>query len=425
MTETYTKHILDNGLTVLLKEIHTAPVISHWVWYRVGSRNEVKGKTGLSHWVEHMQFKGTERFPSELLDREISRNGGHMNAFTYLDWTAFYETMPADKIGLAIEIEADRMSNALYDPEEVESERTVVISEREGQENDPTFRLNEAVRRAAFPNHPYGTEIIGEMEDLHTISCDDLYEHYRSYYAPNNAVLVMAGDFETKDMLRQIEAAYRKTAARDVPRCNVGPEGLIPAARTLEEHGPCDITTMQMVWRAPAGADSDIFPLTILDSVLSGPSSLNMFGRGSIANRTSRFYQKLVGSGLAVAIGGGYVTTIDPYIYTLSAFVVPGRDPENIRAAVHQELERIIREGITAAELEKARKQARAMFAYSCENITNQAYWLGYASMFADPGWYTGYLDNLNRVTAEDVSNYASKYFRPENCLTGIYSSEQ
>ena len=348
-----------------------------------------------------------------------------MNAFTYLDGTAFYETMPADKIGLAIEIEADRMSNALYDPDEVESERTVVISEREGQENEPTFRLNEAVRRAAFPNHPYGTEIIGEMDDLRTISRDDLYGHYRSYYVPNNAVLVMAGDFETSGMLKQIEAAYRKTAARDVPRCSVKPEGLIPVARTLEEHGPCDITTMQMVWRAPAGDDPDIFPLTILDSVLSGPSSLNMFGRGSIANRTSRFYQKLVGSGLAVAIGGGYVTTIDPYIYNLSAFVVPGRDPEEIKAAVHQELDRIIREGITEAELQKARKQARAMFAYSCENITNQAYWLGYASMFADPGWYTAYLDNLNRVTAEDVSRYAAKYFRPENCITGIYSSEQ
>ena len=423
MTETFTQHILDNGLTVLLKEIHTAPVISHWVWYRVGSRNEVPGKTGLSHWVEHMQFKGTKRFPSEELDRVVSRNGGHMNAFTYLDWTAFYATMPADRIGLAIEIEADRMSNALYDPEEVESERTVVISEREGQENDPTFRLNEAVRRAAFPNHPYGTEIIGEKEDLFAITRDDLYQHYRSHYVPNNAVLVMAGDFETDEMLRQIESSYRKTPSGKVPGSPIVPEGLIPEARTLEEHGPCDITTMQMVWRAPAGNDPDIFPLTILDSVLSGPSSLNMFGRGSIANRTSRFYQKLVGSGLAVAIGGGYVTTIDPYIYTLSAFVVPGRDPEEVKSTVHQELERIIREGITPSELEKARKQARAMFAYSCENITNQAYWLGYASMFAGPDWYVNYLENLDRVTVADVSRYAAKYFRPENCLTGIYSS--
>lgn len=422
MTSTYSKYTLDNGLTVLLKEIHTAPVISHWVWYRVGSRSEMPGKTGLSHWVEHMQFKGTERFPSEMLDRMISRNGGHMNAFTYLDWTAFYETMPADKIGLAIEMEADRMTHALYDPEEVESERTVIISEREGQENDPAFRLNTAVRRAAFPSHPYGREIIGEKEDLYTITRDDLYGHYRSYYVPNNAVLVMAGDFDADEMLHQIKTVYSQIPAGVIPECHVQPEGLISTPQTIEEHGPCDVTTMQMVWRAPAGSDPDIYPLAILDSVLSGPSSLNMFGRGAVSHRTSRLYQKLVKRGLAAAIGGGYVTTIDPYIYTLSAYVIPGHDPAEIQHAVCEEIGKIIQEGITTDELEKARKQAKAMFAYSCENITNQAYWLGYASMFADPSWYTEYLDDLNKVTPGDVSRCAQKYFRPENCITGIYS---
>ena len=422
MTENYTTHTLDNGLTVLLKELHTAPVISHWVWYRVGSRNELPGKTGISHWVEHMQFKGTKRFPSEMLDRMISRNGGHMNAFTYLDWTAFYETMPADKIGLALEMEADRMMNSLYDPEEVESERTVIISEREGQENDPTFRLNTAVRRAAFPNHPYGTEIIGEKEDLRTITRDDLYGHYRSYYVPNNAVLVMSGDFDTEDMLHQIKEVYSHIPAGVIPESHIQPEGLIRKSQTLEEHGPCDVTTMVMVWRSPAGSDPEIFPLTILDSVLTGPSSLNMFGRGAVSHRTSRLYQKLVKSGLAAGIGGGYVTTIDPYIYNLSAYVVPGHDPAEIQQTVHEEIGRIIREGITPAELEKARKQAKAMFAYSCENITNQAYWLGYASMFDRPAWYDGYLENLAKVTAEDVSRCAEKYFLPDNCITGIYS---
>ena len=144
-----------------------------------------------------------------------------------------------------------------------------------------------------------------------------------------------------------------------------------------------------MVWRAPAGNDPDIFPLTILDSILSGPSSLNMFGKGSVANRTSRLYQKLVKSGLAVGIGGGFVTTIDPYIYTISAYVLPGKDPAEITETVHKEIDTIIRGGISEEEMSKARKQARAMFAYSCENITNQAYWLGYSSMFADPSWYT------------------------------------
>ena len=424
MNDFYSKHTLDNGLTVILKEIHTAPVISHWLWYRVGSRNEIPGKTGLSHWVEHMQFKGTQRFPADELDRLISRQGGMMNAFTYLDWTAFYETMPADNIKLAVEMEADRMCNALYDREEVESERTVIISEREGLENDPTYKLNEAIRKAAFPNHPYGTEIIGEKEDLLCLTRDDLYNHYRTYYAPNNAVLTMAGDFDTDEMLHLIESTYHAIPSRAVPQCSVKPEGLIPEPIKIEEHGPCDVTTLQMIWRAPAGDHPDIFPLAIMDSILSGPSSLNMFGQGSIANRTSRFYQKLVKSGLAVAIGGGYVTTIDPYIYTLSVFVLPGQDPYEIVDVVHEELRGIMRNGITEAELEKARKQARAMFAYSCENITNQAYWLGYSSMFADPSWYTNYLDNLDRIRVEDISLFAQKYFQPGNCLTGVYSSK-
>ena len=422
MNQTYTKHTLDNGLTILLKEIHTAPVISHWIWYRVGSRCEHPGKTGLSHFVEHMQFKGTAAYDSETIDRIISQKGGHMNAFTYLDWTAYYQTMPADAIRLAVELEADRMTNSLFDPVEVESERTVIISELENQENEPTYRLNEALRKAAFTAHPYRTEIIGQKEDLYNLTRDDLYNHYRNYYAPNNAVLTMAGDFDTDEMLEMIRSAYSAIPAREIPACTAVPEGLINGPLTIEEHGPCDITTMQFIWRCPAGNDPDIFPLTILDSILSGPATLNMFGQGTITNRTSRIYQKLVKSRKAVAIGGGYTTTVDPYMYTLSVFLSPGTDPAEISDTIHEELRDIMQHGITPAELAKACKQARAMFAYSCENITNQAYWLGYSSMFADPEWYTTYTDKLEQVTAEDVRMTAQKYFRSGNCLTGIYS---
>lgn len=420
----YSKHILSNGLTVLLKEIHSAPLISHWVWYRVGSRLEKPGLTGISHWVEHMQFKGTEKYPDTVLDREISRDGGIWNAFTYTDWTAFYETMPADKIDLAIDLEADRMSNSLFDPEEVESERTVILSEREGSENDPTFRLRERLLSAAFQRHPYRHEVIGETEDLYAITRDDLYTHYRKHYVPNNAVLVMAGDFETGDMLHRIEGAYRGIPAGEVPEYTIEAEGAIPEPQLIEEHGPCDVTILQTVWRAPAGKDPDIFPLSILDSVLSGPSSLNMFGRGHISNRTSRLYHSLIQSGKAAGMGGGYVTTIDPYLYNIAAYVAPGRSPDDVIAAIHAELESIVRDGITPEELAKAKKQAKAMFAYSCENITNQAYWLGYSSMFADPEWYINYLQNLEKVTAEDVSRITAEYFSPDHCVTGIYSSD-
>ena len=174
--DSVTKTKLANGLTVHLKEIHTAPIISHWVWYRIGSRDESPGITGISHWVEHMQFKGTPTFPPSIFDKAISREGGVWNAFTHLDWTTYYETLPADKIDLALRLEADRMVNSLFDPGEVESERTVILSEREGSENEPLFRLGEAVQTAAFPTHSYGHEVIGSREDLLRIQRDDLYQ---------------------------------------------------------------------------------------------------------------------------------------------------------------------------------------------------------------------------------------------------------
>jgi zinc protease len=205
MTNSLTQVTLANGLKVLLKEIHTAPIISSWLWYRVGSKDEVPGRTGISHWVEHMQFKGTPQFPANILDKAVSREGGSWNAFTYMDWTAYFETMPADKIDLALRLESDRMANSQFDASEVASERTVIISEREGSENEPLFQLGEAVQHAAFRIHPYHHEVIGDMADLHTMTRDDLYNHYRSYFVPNNAVLAVAGDFETDKMLARIK----------------------------------------------------------------------------------------------------------------------------------------------------------------------------------------------------------------------------
>ena len=202
MNELLTKLTLSNGLLVLLKEIHTSPIISQWIWYRLGSRDEVPGLTGASHWVEHMMFKGTPQFPLGALDRAISREGGYLNAFTFLDWTAFFETLPADKIDLALRLEADRMFNSSFDPNEVSSERTVVISERQGSENEPLFRLSEEVQSAAFRVHPYHHEIIGDLTDLYSMQREDIYKLYRTYYIPNNAVLSIAGDFETEGMLQ-------------------------------------------------------------------------------------------------------------------------------------------------------------------------------------------------------------------------------
>jgi zinc protease len=174
-TNSFVKTQLSNGLTVSIKEVHTAPVASFWVWYRVGSRNEHTGITGISHWVEHMLFKGTPTFPKGVAEKAIAREGGVFNGMTWYDFTTYFATLPADRIELALRIETDRMANALFELNEVETERTVIISERQGAENNPEFLLNEELMAAAFRVHPYGTDTIGHMCDLETLTRDQLY----------------------------------------------------------------------------------------------------------------------------------------------------------------------------------------------------------------------------------------------------------
>jgi len=420
MTETITQTTLSNGLKVLLKEIHTAPLISSWVWYRVGSRDEVNGRTGISHWVEHMQFKGTPQFPANILDKAISREGGYWNAFTYLDWTTYFETMPADKIDLALQLEADRMVNSNFDVEEVASERTVIISEREGNENEPRFLLGEATQGAAFRVHSYHHEVIGDMADLHTMTRDDLYNHYKTYYAPKNAVMAVAGDFETDQMLARIKELYESITGGQEPARLTRPEPEQKGEVRLSVEGPGETTYVQACYRFPNASHPDFFPLTVLDSLLAGPSNLNFFG-GGISNKTSRLYRALVEKELTVGVGGGAQATIDPFLYTISLTIHPQRKPEEALSALDDEIKRIQDETVSEEEVARAIKQARAIFAYGSENITNQGFWMGYAEMFADYNWFLTYLDNLATVTPAEVQRVAQQYLQPRSRVVGTY----
>lgn len=415
-----TQVTLSNGLKVLLKEIHTAPIISSWLWYRVGSRDEVQGRTGISHWVEHMQFKGTEQFPANVLDKAISREGGTWNAMTYLDWTAYFETMPADKIDLALRLEADRMVNSRFNEEEVASERTVIISEREGNENEPLFLLGEAIQQTAFRIHPYHHEVIGDMTDLRTMTRDDLYTHYRTFYVPNNAVLALAGDFDLPSMLARIQELFEKIPAGPEPTRIARPEPAQNGEVRLSVEGPGATTYVQVCYRFPSATHPDFFPLSVLDSLLAGPSNLNMFG-GGISNKTSRLYRALVDKQLAVSVHGGAQATIDPFLYTITMTIHPRRRPEDALAALDTELLRLKEEKVTKEEIVRAIKQARAIFAYGSENITNQAFWLGYAEMFAKYEWFLTYLDKLSMVTAKDIQRVANEYFKPQSRVVGTY----
>lgn len=421
MTKYYSEEILENGLKVLLKEIHTAPLISSWIWYRVGSRDENTGHTGISHWCEHMQFKGTPQFPSSILERAVARDGGMWNAFTYFDWTTFFETMPADKIDLALRIEADRMINSLFDEKEVSSERIVVISEREGSENDPTFLLGEAVQNAAFRTHPYHHEIIGDLPDLKSMSRADLYSHYKTYYTPSNAILSVAGDFKTSEMLSKIIEIYGSLPSETIPLRIARPETTTNGEHQLTVEGPGETTYIDISYHAPAANDLDFFPVTVLDSLLAGPSSLNMFGGGGISNKTSRLYRALVEKELAVSVSGGLAATADPFLYSVIITVHPNHKPAKVLAAFDNEIKRLQDKLVPVREITRAIKQARALFAYGSENITNQAFWLGHAEMFAGYDWFLTYLEKLATVTPEEMQKAARKYFRVQNRVVGIY----
>jgi zinc protease len=418
-TSPVTRHVLGNGMILLLRELRSAPVISWWVLYRVGSRNEPTGLTGVSHWVEHMLFKGTEQFPAGYLDKAIDREGGYWNAQTSFDYTAYFETMPADRIDLALRAEADRMTNAKFDVEEVETERTVIISERQGSENSPMFWLGEELQAAAFRVHGYHHEIIGDMADLETMTRDDLYTHYQRYYGPNNAIAAIVGDFDTKDMIAKLDAIYGSIPPREMPKLFVRPEPEQRGERRVTVMRPGAAKFLSVGWRVPGVTDPDWIKLFVLDSILGGASG---FGGGGVGNRTSRLYRALVRSEIAASVGAGLLPSIDPYLYGIDLTLREGRTLEEAEAALFAEIDKVVAGDITQAELDKAKKQARALYAYSTESVTNQAFMLAYYEhVTGDYNWFLTIEENISAVTLDEVNEVARKYLVPSRRVVGWF----
>ncbi len=415
-------HTLPNGMLVLTKEVHSAPVATSWIWYRVGSRNEPSGCTGISHWVEHMLFKGTPTIPRGEFDRLIARNGGTFNGFTWVDYTAYYETLPADRIGLGLQIESDRMVNALFEDAEVESERTVIISELEGYANYPETWLDEAVKAAAFSVHPYHHPVIGYKSDLEAMTRADLYRHYQTYYMPNNAVLVLVGDFNTDTLLKQVEELYGQLPiGPELPRMRAGePEPQGERRVTIRRPGPAEY--VQIGYLAPDCRSSDFAALAVLDAVLSGAKSLTFMGGGAQTNRSARLYKALVESELAASAASGYMPTRDPFLFEMNATVREGHSAAEVEAALIGEVTRIQQDGIAAEELAKVLKQVRAQIAYSGESVTNQALQIGMWEVLDSYRRVETLLDELAAVQAEDVRRVAQQYLTERRRTIGHFS---
>lgn len=418
-----TRTRLENGLTVLVRESHSAPVASFWIYYRVGSRNEQPGYTGISHWVEHMLFKGTPRFPSGEFDRAISRAGGVSNGVTSQDWTTYFETLPAERIGLALEFESDRMTNAVFDDDEVESERTVILSEREGAENSVFWQLSEEVQAAAFRVHSYHHPTIGWRGDLLTITRADLERHYHTYYAPNNAVVVVVGDIATDVMLDQVHQAFGALP----PGPPVPPVRLTEppqrAERRILLRGADRTPYLLYAFLGVTAAHPDFFPLVILDAVLSGAKGMGVFGGGG-NNRSSRLYRALVDTELAVNVTGSFRPALDPDLFSLYITLAPGVTHQQAEDALWAELQAIQRDGVREEELRKAVKQTKAQFAYSSESVTHQGYWLGFSEVVTGLDWLDGWPARLSGVTVADVQRVAQTYFSPSRQTVGWYIPE-
>ncbi|MFW5940593.1 MAG: M16 family metallopeptidase [Chloroflexota bacterium] len=421
MTLPVHKTSLENGLTVVLKEMHHAPVTSFWIWYGVGSRNEKPGQTGASHWVEHMMFKGSPKFPPGTLDRAVSRLGGRFNAFTWIDFTAYFEVMPSDQIQLSLELESDRMVNAIMDDEAVNAERTVILSERHMYENRPTFLLHEELTAAAFRVHPYHHEVIGDEVDLLTMTRDDLYSYYRRYYAPNNAVVVVAGDFQREEMLQAIDDHFGAIPAGDGVEPVARQEPAQRGERRVTVSGPGDTAYLVHAYRAPAATDPDFYPLVLLNAAFAGGSSLGFFA-GAGSNKSSRLYRALVASNLAASANGAMTPTIDPYLYRISAVARPGRSLDEIEGALEESVARLASEPITQVELEKALKRAKAQFVMAGESVTGQGQMIGMSEIVAgDFHWFENTLEALSAVTLDDIERVRQRYLRPENRTIGRY----
>ncbi|MBD2727721.1 insulinase family protein [Nostoc sp. FACHB-892] len=417
-TQGVQKMVLDNGLTVLTKEVHTAPVVSVQVWYKVGSRNEVKGENGISHQLEHLMFKGTTARPVQF-GRLFSALGSQFNAFTSYDETAYFGTVQRDKLEALLTLEADRMENSLIGPEQLTSEKRVVISELQGYENSPGYRLSRAVMRDAFPNRAYGLPVGGTKADVEKFTVEQVRNYYQTYYSPENATLVITGDFATEPVLKIVKETYGKLAKRskqDTVRENVAASSPVAPATKKEPiilKQPGSAALLQAVYPLPDIKHPDVPAIDVMDAILTG-------------GRSSRLYQALVESGLASSVSGGAAELIEPGWYEINATAAQGQELGKIAQVLKESLAKLQEQPVTTEELNRAKTQLQASFVLGNQDITSQATQLGYNQIVAgDYHFIEQYLAAIAKVTPDQVQQAAKTYLNPAKQTIGFFEPTQ
>jgi zinc protease len=400
---------LANGLKVLLVEDHNIPTVALYTFFRVGSRNERTGLTGVSHFIEHMMFNGTAAFGPGEFDRRMEFRGGSNNAYTADDMTAYTDWFPPAALEAMIAMEADRMQGLAFVPDVFESERGVIASERRlGVDNDNDAILNENVRATAIMAHPYHWDVIGWMSDILSWRRDEVMAYYRTYYAPNNAVLIVAGDIDPAKTLDLIKKYYEpiKASPPPPPITTVEPPqlGLKSVLVRKEAQAP----SFQVVWHAPKANDPDFIPLSILAKPL-------------LDGESSRLYRRLVrDEQLALQVGGGVQETIDPFLFMIEVKPRPGADLEKIDRVIEEELAKIKEQGITTQELEKAMNGVRNDFYRGLQTVAGKANQLGtYELLYGDFGKLFTVMDDYAAVKIERIRDVAAKFLTETNKTIG------
>jgi zinc protease len=398
---------LDNGLVVLTRELHSSPIVTSMIWYRVGSRNEELGQTGKSHFLEHMLFKGTDRFKKGEIDLLTLKNGGNNNAFTSHDFTAYYFNFASDRWQTALDIESDRMTNCVFAPDEFESEKKVVLEELKTNLDSPWGLLFQELDANAYKVHPYRNPVVGWLNDVEKATAAEQQAYYRKHYHPNNATLVLAGDFETDRVLEKVNQCFSAI-----------PRGPSPATLNLLEPDQRGEKRLSVRWRskvprlalafhAPEVAHLDSYPLQVLGLILT-------------EGKSSRFYQRLVEREQTVTfVTAEYGESKDPTLFHIRAEARGKHTAEEIEASLYDELKRIIREGVTAAELDRAKHQVEAHFILSRERTLDQALLLGQMETLCGLDYIDTYVRRIAAVTTEDISAVCERYLAEDNRTVG------
>ncbi|HIK15380.1 MAG TPA: insulinase family protein [Leptolyngbyaceae cyanobacterium M33_DOE_097] len=410
LTDRVRKTVLKNGMTVLMKQVNAAPVVTVQVWYRVGSRNETPGINGIAHQLEHLLFKGTEQRPIQF-GRLFSALGSQFNAFTSYDMTTYYGTVEQDKLDALLVLEADRMQNALINAQQLESEKRVVISELQGYENSPSYRLSRAVMGAAFPNNPYGLPVGGTKADVEQFTVEQVRDYYQRFYRPDNATLVLVGNFEPKATLESVEATFGQLTA---PPTAI-PTQALPTPATTRQKEPIVLretgsaTLIDAIYPLPPVGDRDVPALDVMDAILT-------------VGRSSRIYQSLVETGLASDASGYISNMIGTGWYEFDITVAADQKRDVVDTALRKLMTDLQTKSVSQEELNRAKAQLKATLLLNTRDVTSQAFQLGNDQITTGDYQYTDkLLQAIAQVTAADVQRVARQYFAPEKRTVGYF----